>query len=83
MCIQAPTLPAPTLGGGLSIEPPALPTFSGDVGLCCKTVAYTTPALPAVFPPGVFNASVALALSGAIDAIQAYLDQLAPNCPLE
>lgn len=83
MCIQAPQLPAPSLGGGLSIEPPALPQFSGDLGLCCKTVPYSTPPLPPLFPPGVFNGTVGVALGSAIDAIQTYLDSLPPKCPLE
>lgn len=83
MCIQAPTVPSPSLGGGLSIAPPTLPTFSGNVGLCCKTVPYSTPPLPLPFPPGTFNPAFALALNTALATVQAYLDELTPNCPRE
>ncbi len=83
MCIQVDLPEIPGIGGGISLEPPPLPTFSGDLGICCKVVAYSTPTLPPLFPPLFFNGVVGLALGSAIDTIQAYLDSLPPKCPLE
>jgi hypothetical protein len=83
MCIEI-TLPAPpTLGGGLSLEPPALPSvnFSGE--LCCKIVAFTIPLPPIPLPPLVLNAGVSAAIAAAFSAVQAYLDALPLDCPLE
>lgn len=83
MCIQAPTISGPALGGGLSLEPPTVPGFSGELGLCCKTVPYSTPTPPLPFPSGVFNPGVAAALATAITFVNTFLDGIVPDCPLE
>jgi hypothetical protein len=84
MCIEAPTLAPPTLGLGLSLAPPALPAFSGDLGLCCKTVPYSVPALPLPLPVGALTApGVQASLNAAFDAINQYLNAIPPDCPLE
>lgn len=83
MCIKAPTIALPTLGGGLSIAPPALPSFSGSLDLCCKQVPWATPTFPPIVLPLVFNGGVAITLGAALDAVQALLDAIPPACPLE
>lgn len=79
-CINAPTLPVPTIGGGLSIDI-TIPAQSFSVGLCCKTIAFGTPTLHVplgVVPPGL-NAIIA----AQIKIIQTFLDSLPPTCPRE
>lgn len=84
MCIASPQLPYPELGFGLSLEPPAIDSFSGDLNLCCKHVAFATPPLVVPLPPftlsgGVVGAAIKLAIS----QVQDFLDSLPPDCPLE
>lgn len=83
MCLKGPTVTPPTLGGGLSIAPPSLGTFSGSIDLCCKIVPYSTPPLPPILVSGVFNPAVAAALKSAIGTINTYLSALTVDCPLE
>jgi hypothetical protein len=83
MCL--PNLELPTLPslGPFSIEPPSLPAFSGNLDLCCKTLPFSTPTLPPILGPLVFNGAVATAVNTAIATVNAYLRALPPKCPLE
>ena len=83
MCIEVTLPAAPTLGLGLSIAPPSTPGFSGNLDLCCKSVPYAIPSYTPPLPAGVFNPAVAIALGAAMDAIQAFLNDSLPSCPLE
>jgi len=83
MCIASPTVTPPSLGGGLSLEPPGLPSFSGSIDLCCKTVPFATPDLPLGLPIGSVMYVLGPAIAAAATAISAYLDAITPKCPLE
>jgi hypothetical protein len=83
MCEPNLTLPTLPSLGGLSISPPTLPSFSGNLSLCCKEVPWATPTFPPVMPPLIFNAGVAVALGAALDTVQAYLDEIPRPCSLE
>lgn len=83
MCIAAPTITPPTLGGGLSIAPPSLPSFSGSVDLCCKRLPFNIPLPPVPLPPLVMNGAVTTIFAAAFATIQTYLDALSVDCPLE
>lgn len=80
-CINAPTLPEPTLGGGLSIDV-VVPPQSFDANLCCKIVHLGTPPvhipLGIPIPPGISAVIVAQ-----IKLVQAFIDGLSPKCPRE
>ncbi len=82
-CIPIPELPNPTLGLGLSIEPPSLPSFSGDVDLCCKILSFNIVPPPLPLPPFALNAAVTATLNNCIAAVQAYIDALPLDCPSE
>jgi hypothetical protein len=82
-CLDIPIPALPTLGLGLSIEPPALPSFSGDLALCCKILQFTIVLPPIPLPPLVINASTTALMTAATAAIQTYLDLLPLECPLE
>jgi len=81
-CTPIPQLTPPTLGLGLSLEPPALPGFSGDLTLCCKLLAFEIPPPPIQLPPLVINAAFPI-LSSVFAAVNSYLDQLSFECPKE
>jgi hypothetical protein len=83
MCLQAPQVTPPTLGGGLSIDPPNLGTFSGDLALCCKVLPFSVPLPPVPLPPLVVNGSVTALIATAFATIQTYLDALSVDCSLE
>lgn len=83
MCIKGPSITPPTLGGALSIAPPSLPSFSGSIDICCKSVAYSTPPLPPILGAGIFSPAVAAVLNSAITTINTYLAALSVDCPLE
>jgi len=82
-CLKVALPPAPTLGGGLSIEPPALPSVNFQDELCCKLLQFSTPPVPIPLPPAALNAGVSAAINSALSAVQAYLDALPTDCPLE
>ncbi len=82
-CIELNVPEPPALGLGLSITPPALPGFSGELDLCCKIVAFATPPIPLPLPAGTINVGVITALTTALAAVQAFLDALPLDCPLE
>lgn len=82
-CIPIPTATPPTLGLGLSLNPPALPAVNFDGGLCCKLLQFTIPPIPVPLPPLVLNAGVSAAIATVFAAVQAYLDALPSDCPLE
>lgn len=79
-CINAPTLPIPTLGGGLSIDI-TLPTETFDLALCCKILAFDLKPPPIAF--GVIPPGVVAILAAQIKFVQAYIDTLPPKCPKE
>lgn len=82
-CLEIPIPTLPVLGLGLSIEPPALPSFSGSIDLCCKILQFNIVLPPIPLPPLVFNASTAALMSAATQAIQEFIDQIPLDCPLE
>ncbi len=82
-CIELTLPEPPDLGFGLSIAPIELPPFSGELDLCCKIVAFATPPIPIPLPAGTMNASVTALLTNALNAVQAYLDALPLDCPME
>lgn len=82
-CIKLPTLPIPTLPPGFSFGPPPLPPLPSLPGLCCKLPPFATPPLLPPIPPVVFNPAVIAIINGAIQAIQAFEDQLQVPCPRE
>jgi hypothetical protein len=82
MCLEAPALPIPELGLGLTIAPPTLPGFSGNVDLCCKQLPFNIPAKPLPLPPGTMSVAGTL-ITTALAAVNEYLDSLPPKCPLE
>jgi hypothetical protein len=82
-CLELPVPVLPTLGLGLNIEPPTLPSFSGDLRLCCKILQFDIVPPPIPLPPLVFNAAVTVSLTAAIAAVQAYIDALPLDCPKE
>lgn len=79
--LEVPTIPP--LGFGLSIEPPALPPFSGDLKLCCKLLQFNIPPIPIPLPPLVFNAAVSTVLNTYLQVVQDWLDALPLDCPVE
>lgn len=83
MCLQGPQLTPPTLGGGLSIEPVSLGTFSGDADLCCKRLSFNLPLPPIPLPPLAVNGSVTALIAAAFKTVQTYIDAVAVDCPLE
>lgn len=80
-CLNAPELPIPTLGGGLSASIP-LPSVSFDAALCCKTLSFSAVPSPIAFgvaiPPGLMNVIVTQ-----IKIVQAFIDAIPPKCPKE
>lgn len=83
-CIPNP-IPGPgTIGGPFSIPGP--PTFTPPTGpdakLCCQSVSF--PAIPALLPlpipPPILEGAVAFIDEG-LEAIQAFLDSIEPDCP--
>lgn len=83
MCLAAPTVSPPSLGGGLSIVPPGLGAFSGDVDLCCKRLAFNIPLPPIPLPPLAVNGGTTTLFAAAFTTIQHFLDSLSIDCPLE
>lgn len=85
MCVQGPQITPPDFSniGGLSLVPPSLPAFSGDLNLCCKVVPYSVPSIPIPLPSGTFNPGAAAVLRLALASLQAFLDSVPPLCPRE
>jgi hypothetical protein len=82
-CIPIPTVAPPTLGLGLSLLPPALPSINFGADLCCKLLQFSIVPPPIPLPPLVLNPAVLAALGPVFAAINAYLDALPLDCPLE
>lgn len=83
MCLEAPQITPPVLGGGLSIEPPDLGAFAGDADLCCKRLSFNLPLPPVPLPPLAVNGAVTALFAAAAKTINSYLDALSVDCPLE
>lgn len=83
MCLKGPTITPPTLGLGLSLEPPALPSVNFNGELCCKLLQFSIVPPPIPLPPLVLNPGVATAIASVFSAVQAYLDALPLDCPTE
>ena len=81
-CVAAPLVELPVLGGGLTIAAP-LPTFSGDLALCCKIAAFTTPPIAPILGTisGEALTAIILGLNANLALVKAYLDALIPPCP--
>lgn len=73
--VAPPALPFP-YGNSVNI-----PSFTGDLNFCCKFV--TLPHVPLLpFPPLFLNnPAVIPAIQSAFDALDAYFDGLAVECP--
>lgn len=82
-CVILPSVAPPTLGLGLSLLPPALPSVSFNANLCCKILQFSIVPPPIPLPPLVLNAAVLAALGPVFAAINTYLDALPIDCPLE
>jgi hypothetical protein len=83
MCIEIPKLPEITLGLGLSLDPPSLTTPSIGVDFCCRFNLLPPITIHLPLPPLSLNVGVVASLSAVTQAIQAYLDSVAPDCPRE
>lgn len=82
-CIPIPHVPTPTLPFPLTIGLPPLPGFSGEINLCCKILAIDIPPLPLPIPPLMINPAVVEVIKSTIATINAYIDKLPFDCPLE
>lgn len=83
-CTPTPTLPVPELPFPLSLDlPGGLPSFSGDLTVCCKILEFAIPPVPIPLPPLVLNPAVNAILKSNIAAAQAFLDKLSFSCPKE
>jgi hypothetical protein len=75
--IAIPSLPDIT---PLTLEPPALPPFAGDLTICCKLIEFSwTPVIP--LGPLVINSTVMALINAQIAIINTWLDVLAVECP--
>jgi hypothetical protein len=89
-CLAAPRLPPPP---GLSLLLPTLVIPSPSVGItfCCKLTTPNVPGFPLVIPLGllipaggaVAMAAVVAVINEAVDQVNALLDQLSFECPLD
>lgn len=77
IAIDLPTLPAPW-----SIEPPALPDIEANAAICCFEVEISIP-IPIPIPALLINPTVILLLNAAFDVVEAYIDALPLDCPLD
>lgn len=83
MCLQAPQVTPPSLGGGLSISPPDLGAFSGNPAFCCKQLPFSVPIPPIPLPPLAVTGAVTALFAAAAKTINTYLDALSVDCSLE
>lgn len=80
-CLNGPTLPVPTLPGGLSIAPP-IPPFSFDLALCCKLLQFAPTAPPISFGVAL-NPAIQTIITQNIRIVQDFIDSLPLDCPRE
>jgi hypothetical protein len=82
-CTPIPTLPMPSLPGGITLTPPETPDPGFSADLCCKILQFAIPTPPIPLPPGVVNAGTAAIIKTTLASVQAYLDALPVSCPRE
>lgn len=85
-CVELPLPPPLPSLGAFTIEPPALPAVDLSIDYCCKVQLISfTPQIPlgpaVVAVPGA--AAIIAGINSALAVIQAYLDALPLDCPLD
>lgn len=86
-CLSLPAFPSLPDLGPLSLEPPELPSISLSADFCCK-IEFTFSFVPAIpLGPAIIaipGASAVIALiNQALGTIDAYVDMIPLDCPLE
>lgn len=80
-CLEVELPAAPTLPGGLTLEPP-IPPFDFDLRVCCKLLQFSLS--PAPLALGVaLNPAIQAAILEALQQVQDFLDGLPLDCPRE
>jgi hypothetical protein len=82
-CTPLPEVPSLALPAGISLTPPAPPSFDVDLTLCCKLLAFPIAAPPISLPPGTLNPAVIAAVTAILQQIQDFLDGAVLRCPRE
>ena len=80
-CTLLPSIPLPTLPGGISLGA-ALPSQDFGAELCCKILVFNVSTPPINLGVTLDPASLA-ALRTIINGVQDYIDQLPLRCPRE